>query len=542
MEPSEEQISKTMTSEPSGERISETIISEPSEEWISDITSELSSEPISEIIISEPSEEPTSVIITLELSIPTISSIAILTSPPSSEGISSPRITVVSEIPTLMTPPPPTAKSPSLAKTDGSYESSILRPSPSLHSAALPELDLSLETSFLQPSESFVPLPRGPQWTVECLPSSPTSLRDNSSITPPVILAEIPTVPSSVQVQALLSASNLPSIRSQLETIEVATIEEEELSNQTDRQGRRVDEHLRKIEDDIMELADLLRRKEEPRPRKVPPPPPEPVVEPVVSLVLCFKYFIFIFPLLGCQSARSPSSPSLASTPVSSPPSSEISESTIPSSPTSTATTATACPQVDLTALRDMLSTLQQQSANLLEDQLETRVLLQELYDRPPPTQLEIRPPSVRNEAQEAASQKGITDLLHRILNAHGIISDMQDREVAPLQLHLPNLPWRRVATSGLISHRYSTASRAPIDLLLKLSQRGEAAVEPPTITIPTPVTVVEGSSFVPEGMQCKSMSTVEQMPTGEDVSSVADRLPFLQGPRDRPVQEGSPC
>ncbi|KAF8344114.1 uncharacterized protein EI90DRAFT_3114834 [Cantharellus anzutake] len=188
-----------------------------------------------------------------------------------------------------------------------------------------------------------------------------------------------------------------------------------------------------------------------------------------------------------------------------------------------------------------MLSTLQQQSANLLEDQLETRVLLQKLYDRPPPTQLEIRPPSVRNEAQEAASWKGITDLLHWILNAHGIISDMQDQEVAPLQLHLPNLPWRRVATSGLISHRYSTASHAPIDLLLKLSQRGEAAVEPPTITIPTPVTVVEGSSFVPEGTQCKSMSTVEQMPTGEDVSSVADRLPFLQGPRDRPVREGSP-
>jgi hypothetical protein len=65
-----------------------------------------------------------------------------------------------------------------------------------------------------------------------------------------------------------------------------------------------------------------------------------------------------------------------------------------------------------------MLSMLQQQSANLLEDQLETRVLLQELYDQPPPTQLEIRPPSVRNEAQEAASQQGIMDLLHRILNA----------------------------------------------------------------------------------------------------------------------------
>ncbi|KAF8329437.1 uncharacterized protein EI90DRAFT_1395940 [Cantharellus anzutake] len=87
--------------------------------------------------------------------------------------------------------------------------------------------------------------------------------------------------------------------------------------------------------------------------------------------------------------ATAPPSPSVSRR---SPPYSR--NTSIPSHPTST---AAARPQADLNTLRDTLSVLHQQHADLSESQQEIRALLRELCDKPRLPQPEIRIPPVQD-------------------------------------------------------------------------------------------------------------------------------------------------
>ena len=384
----------------------------------------------------------------------------------------------------------------------------------------------------------------------------------------------------------------------------------QDLSSQTDHQGRQFNDHLRKIEGDLMDLANMLRGKPELRPKKdasvqrspsvrdaqevvevrevhevvpAPAPQPQPVEEIIylsppplrpespVSFISSVSFLSSHYSDISLfrRPSSPPSSPLTDITPVSSPPSSEISESTIPSSPTSsTATTATARPRVDFNVLRDMLSTLQQQHAGLLEGQRETKALLRDLHDRPQP-EIPVPPPP-RDETEDAAARQGVIELLHRILNALGIISDLQDREVALPAPSAPPTPpappfqppseessdelgdrvlekkWDQVKRSPIVTPQpVRPGSRVPLEEWESFAEsEGEVPVPPTDITIRTPITVVEVPPRTSRARSVSPISTVERTPTEgspEDVFSATGRPIFEQGMRDRYARPGSP-
>lgn len=228
----------------------------------------------------------------------------------------------------------------------------------------------------------------------------------------------------------------------------------QELQTSRETQTKDYGSHLRKIERELRDLSAFVRGRPEPSthrdrrdvasgktpsasvsgspPRSqrlgyLSPPPLRP--DSPASFITSVS---FLSSHYSDDMMSEPPSPSRSSsrsgtiTVASSPPSAPSSGPSRPPSraESSSDTTATARPRPDLSALRDMLTALQQQHARMMQDQKDTRDLVQQLVDEPrgpppPPAPAPVPGPSTSQERDGA--RRGVENLLGRILNALGL-------------------------------------------------------------------------------------------------------------------------
>ena len=358
--------------------------------------------------------------------------------------------------------------------------------------------------------------------------------------------------------------SHPPSIASQLETVDTVSAREEispltreinrvldriqELQNAKDQQGKDTNSHLRKIERELRDLSAFIRGRPDTTSRRdvasgktpsvsrapservgyLSPPPLRP--ESPASFISSVSFLSSHYSDDLSESDVSPSPKSSPSTVTAeSPPPSEPPGPPGPSepprrSPSSSETTSTARPLPDLSQLRDMLTALQQQHAKMMNDQKETKDLVQKFMDQCPPH----RPPS-RPDRDEA--RRTVEDLLGRILNALGLPAE---RERPPSRAPTPESEgstaekladevltgkWRQLNRSPIVEPQpLRPSSELNLEDWESYLDSEEQGVPPPTlIDLPPPVSFVQvPTATTIRARSVSPTSTIEETVAGE--------------------------